>query len=82
MIIQDQTTGINNTEPCTTGNIRLISAGSGESLIQGRVEICYQNIWGTVCDDSWSDVDARVVCRVLGYPPLGIYMEESRNFVN
>ena len=35
--------------------------------MEGRVEICYYNQWGTICDHSWSPFDARVVCGQLGY---------------
>ena len=51
------------------GEIRLIDNGTNNA--SGRVEVCLDGHWGTVCDDGWDSNDATTVCRQLGYNETG-----------
>ena len=54
------------------GTVRL--RGSSSPRI-GRVEVCINGTWGTVCSRSWNYRSVSVVCRQLGFSPYGtVYM--------
>ena len=45
--------------------LRLVS---GRNQQEGRIEILYYGVWGTVCDRNFGINSANVACRRLGYP--------------
>ena len=55
-------------EECLTGSVRLVK---GMSSNEGRLEVCYNNEWGTVCNDYFDHEEAKVVCRQLQFPVDG-----------
>lgn len=47
---------------CTDGDIRLRDGGNA---LEGRVEICYNRAWGTICHRGFGDSEAEIICNEL-----------------
>ena len=48
---------------CQNGDVRLVG---GNFVTEGRLEVCTNGIWGTVCGISFDAIDAYIVCKELG----------------
>ena len=49
---------------CNNGEVRL---AGGPHPSEGRVEVCYQGRWGSICRTGWDSTEAAIVCGQLGY---------------
>ena len=47
---------------CNDGDLRLVN---GSNPLEGRVEICLNRAWGTICDSGFEQAEADVVCTQL-----------------
>lgn len=56
-------------EPCADGDVQLVGDNRYHSF--GWVEVCIDGIWGKVCNDQWTNQDASVLCRQLGFSSYG-----------
>ena len=47
---------------------------NGSTSLEGRVEVCVNGTYGTICDDNFGINDASVLCRQLGYGAGALYV--------
>ena len=65
---------------CSYGDLRLEGGSDDTQAVtrEGRVEICINNVWGTVCDTLFGKEDAEVVCEQLaGFQRDGEFLHEQ-----
>jgi hypothetical protein len=58
---------------CHDSDVRLVN---GSVRHEGRIEVCFNETWGTICDYigfwGWNITQGNVVCQQLGYSGAGI----------
>jgi deleted-in-malignant-brain-tumors protein 1 len=62
---------INDLQPAAP-RVRLAISNNGSldehgHTFEGRVEVNFYGVWGTICDDYWNLADGDVICRMLGF---------------
>ena len=58
-------------QQCEEGAVRLTG---GVIAQEGRLEVCINGVWGSVCSDGWDNTDAFVTCKQLGHGDAGKFL--------
>ena len=61
---------------CSTDDV-YVRLADGPVAHKGRLEVFYNGVWGTVCDDGFDNADAQVACYVLGYGFVNVHLTRS-----
>lgn len=63
-------------DDCKDGELQLVGGEDSDGTRQGRLEICFNRAWGTVCNESFSYPDARTACnQLVGFEREGSILE-------
>ena len=67
---------------CSHGELRIASRSDDSEALssEGRLEICVNGVWGTICGIRYGTRDANVACRQLGYDDQGMCMMDINSF--
>ena len=49
-------------ESCSDRDVRIVGGDR-----EGRVEVCYNQAWGTLCDEVYGSASAGILCSQLGF---------------
>ena len=39
---------------------------------EGRVEVCVNGVWGSICGTGWNTIDGYVLCKEAGFDDAGL----------
>ena len=70
---------MSDTVDCVDGDLRLVG---GDSENEGVLQVCFNQRWGTVNGDGWTNGDTKVACRQLGLNTEGqIILRKNRAII-